>query len=157
MTCKEFSYSTITFSICNALTSKILAIIISLIKSGLYYKTFMLLKAWYKETNKLEMFCFVQFVCENIILLTSLLMLILSKCLNRKNIYIFFKILTNIIIVYLFLVAFLMYAYMLVLNLKNFQIYINQMKTQYLTILIIYFHFHWKNILTKKQTKLIYL
>lgn len=106
MTCKEFCYSTITFSICNTLTSKILAIIISLIKSGLYYKTFILLKTWYKETNKLEMFCFVQFVCENIILLTSLFMLILSKCLNRKNIYKFFKILTTIIIVYLFFSCF---------------------------------------------------
>ena len=106
MTCKEFCYSTITFSICNALTSKILAIIFSLIKSGLYYKTFMLLKTWYKETNKLEIFCFFQFVCENIILLTSLFMLILSKCLNRKYIYIFFKILTTIIIVYLFFSCF---------------------------------------------------
>ena len=106
MACKEFCYSAITFSICNALINKILAIIISLVKSGLYFMIFMLLKTSYKETNKIEIYCFVQFICENIILLTSAFMLILSKCLNRKNVYIFFKVLTAFIILYLFLSCF---------------------------------------------------
>jgi len=106
MTCKEFIYSAITFSICNALTNKILAIILSLIKSGLYFMTLLLLKNWYKETNKLETYCLAQFICENIILLTSVFLLILSKCLNRKNIYKFFKVHTAIIIIYLFFSCF---------------------------------------------------
>ncbi len=75
-------------------------------KSGVYSITFISLKTWYKESNKLEIYGFVHFICENIILLTSAFMLILSKCLNRKNIYIFFKVLTSIIIVYLFLRCF---------------------------------------------------
>lgn len=114
MNCKEFCYSAVTFSICNALVNKILAIIFSLIKSGLYFMTFVLLRNWYKETNKLESFCFFQFVCENIILVTSFFILILSKYLNRKCIYIFLNILTAIIIVYLFFSCFFdicMYIY----------------------------------------------
>ena len=106
MPCKENFISAITFSLCNALTNKILAIILSSIKFGLYLATFILLKNWNKETKKLESFCIFQFVYEIIILLTSVFMLIFSKYLNKKWIYRLLRIHTIIIIIYLFLNCF---------------------------------------------------
>lgn len=99
---KERCYSIITFSICKALTNKILAIIFSSIRFVIYLTTYILLKNWQKETKILESFFIFQFVFEIIILLTSVFMLIFSKNLNRKWIYRFFRILTIIITVYLF-------------------------------------------------------
>ena len=103
MNCKEKLNSVITFSICGALTNKILAIILSSIRFTLYLTTFILLKTWYKETKNLESFCIFQFVYEIIILLTAILMLIFSKYLNRKWVYRSLRIHTVIITIYLFL------------------------------------------------------
>ena len=103
---KEICYSVITFNICNALTNKILAIILSSIKFGLYLTTFLLLKNWNKETKKLESFCIFQFVYEIIILITAIFMLIFSKYLNRKWIYRIIRVHTVIITIYLFFSCF---------------------------------------------------
>ena len=107
MNCKEILYTVISFSICGALTNKILAIIFSSIRFTLYLTTFILLKIWHKETKDLESFCIFQFVYEIIILTTAILMLIFSKYLNRKWIYRFFRIHTVIITVYLFINCFI--------------------------------------------------
>ena len=103
MNCKEILYTAISFSICGALTNKILAIILSSIRFTLYLTTFILLKTWHKETKNLESFCIFQFVYEIIILLTAILMLIFSKYLNRKWVYRSLRIHTVIITIYLFL------------------------------------------------------
>ena len=103
MNCKEIFYSAITFSLCPAQANKILAIILSSIRFGLYLTTFILLRVWNKETKVLESFCIFQFVYEIIILSTAILMFIFSKFLNGKWIYRFLRIHTVIITIYLFL------------------------------------------------------
>ena len=106
MNCKEILYTAISFSICGALTNKILAIILSSIRFTLYLTTFILLKTWHKETKNLESFCIFQFVYEIIILSTAILMIIFSKYLNRKWIYRIIRIHTVIITIYLFFSCF---------------------------------------------------
>ena len=107
MSCKENFNSIITFSLCTALTNKILAIIFSIIKLGIYLICFLFLKNWYKEAHKLEAFSIFQFAYEIIILFTSVFMLIFSKYLNRKWIYRILRIHTIIITIYLFFICFI--------------------------------------------------
>ena len=107
MSFQENCYSAVTFSICNALISKILAIIFSSIKFGFYLATFVILKNWNKETKKLESICIFQFVYEIIILLTTVFMIIFSKYLNRKLIYRLLRIHTVIITIYFFFNCFI--------------------------------------------------
>ena len=107
MTCKENCNSVITFSLCTALTNKILAIIFSIIKLGIYLTYFLFLKNWYKEIHKLDAFSIFQFAYEIIILLTSVFMIIFSKYLNRKWIYWILRIHTVIITIYLFFLCFI--------------------------------------------------
>ena len=107
MNLKEKCYSIITFYSCKALTNKILAIIFSFIKLGLYLAIFMFLKNWNKETKKLEFFYISKFFGEIIILFTSIFLLVFSKYLNRKCIYMFIRKFTAIIIIYLFFSCFI--------------------------------------------------
>ena len=107
MSFKESFYSIITFSICNSLTNKILAIIFSLIKLLLRIQILYYLKNSSKIINKLEIIYKVQCSLEIFISFTSLFMLIFSKYMNRIHIYKLFKFLCNIIIFYLFFAWFI--------------------------------------------------
>lgn len=103
----EYFYSAITFNIVNAFISKIIAIILSSIRFSLYLSTFIFLKNWDKETEKIEKFCVFQFIWEIFILLISVFILIFSRYLNRKVIYHLFLIITTIITIYLFFSLFI--------------------------------------------------
>ena len=98
----DFVRNLITFSFCNALINKILAIIFSSIKIGFYLAIILFLKNWDRNTTKLESFCIFQIIFEFIILFTCIFMIIFSKYLNKKLLYILIRILTIIITVYLF-------------------------------------------------------
>ena len=102
MKCMESLFSALTFSFCNAFTNKLLAIIFSCIKFGLYLTIYKLLQKWEQDTKKLEAFCIFQFSFEILILITSILMLIFSRYLNINYIFYCFRTLTIIITVYLF-------------------------------------------------------
>ena len=96
----DFVRNLITFSVCNALINKILAIIFSSIKIGFYLAIVLFLKNWDRNTTKLESYCIFQIIFEFIILFTCIFMIIFSKYLNRKYLYILIRILTIIITVY---------------------------------------------------------
>ena len=100
---KDYFNTLINFSICNALTNKILSIIFSLTKFGLYLTGFLIFKNWNEENKTLKSITIFQFVFEIIPLLTSIFMIIFSRYLNRKSLYLIFRILTIIIIIYIFI------------------------------------------------------
>ena len=107
MNCKEILYSAITFSLCSSLINKILAIVFSFIKLGLYLKIFLFLKNGKKETKKFESLIIFQFTFEIFMIFTSAFMIIFSKYLNRKHLYRLFRAFTIIISIYLFFGCFI--------------------------------------------------
>ena len=100
---KDYFNALINFSICNALTNKILAIIFSLTKFSFYLTAFLIFKNWNEENKTLKSITIFQVVFEFIPLLTSIFMIIFSTYLNRKSPYLIFRILTLIIIIYIFI------------------------------------------------------
>ena len=99
---KEYLHSAVTFSICSSIVNKILSLIFSLIQFGLYFLAFLLLRNSDKKIDKLEIFYLVQLSFQIFLFLTSILMIILSKCLNRIFLYRLFRFITIFIPMYLF-------------------------------------------------------
>ena len=99
---KEYLHSAVTFSICNSLANKILALIFSLIQFGLYFMAFLLIRNSDKKIDKLETFYLIQISFQILLFLTSMFMLLLSKCLNRMFLYRIFRFITILIPMYLF-------------------------------------------------------
>ena len=70
---KEYLHSAVTFSICNSLANKILALIFSLIQFGLYFMAFLFIRKSDKKIDKLEKFYLAQFSSQIFLFLTSML------------------------------------------------------------------------------------
>ena len=117
---KDYFNTLINFSICNALTNKILSIIFSLTKFGLYLAGFLIFKNWNEENKTLKSITIFQFVFEIIPLLTSIFMIIFSRYLNRKSLYLIFRILTIIIIIYIFISSIMNICLFITIKFKQF-------------------------------------